>query len=142
LRSTSAFPRIARLDREWQAHGNLDQAVELAARWARERPVEDLRVEIVRLPGRTPILLVEVPEHADETVLLYGHLDRQPAMVGWSEGPVAVDASAPRRPAVRPGRGGRRVRGVRRAHAVESLQAHGVPHAGCVIGGGATVEAP
>jgi acetylornithine deacetylase/succinyl-diaminopimelate desuccinylase-like protein len=73
-------------DRDWQAHGHLDRAVELAARWARERPVEGLQVEVVRLPGRTPVLLMEIPGGADETVLLYGHLDKQPEMVGWSEG--------------------------------------------------------
>jgi hypothetical protein len=72
-------------DEAWQAHGHLDRAVELAAGWARQRPVEGLRVEVVRLPGRTPVLLMEVPGHADETVLLYGHLDKQPEMTGWSE---------------------------------------------------------
>ncbi len=120
-------------DREWQAHGHLDRAVELAARWARERPVEGLQVEVVRLPGRTPILLMEIPGTADETVLLYGHLDKQPEMVGWSEG------LGPWTPVRR----GDRLYGRGAADdgyaafaaltAVESLQAQGVPHARCVI---------
>jgi acetylornithine deacetylase/succinyl-diaminopimelate desuccinylase-like protein len=120
-------------DREWQAHGHLDQAVELAARWARERPVEGLRVEVVRLPGRTPVLLMEVPGTADETVLLYGHLDKQPEMVGWGEG------LGPWTPVRR----GDRLYGRGAADdgyaafaaltAVESLQAQGVPHARCVV---------
>ena len=120
-------------DREWQAHGHLDRAVELAARWARERPVEGLQVEVVRLPGRTPILLMDIPGTADETVLLYGHLDKQPEMVGWSEG------LGPWTPVRR----GDRLYGRGAADdgyaafaaltAVESLQAQGVPHARCVI---------
>src|SRR5262245_40102067 len=61
-------------DRDWQAHGHLDQAVELAASWGRQRPVEGLHVEVVRLPGRTPVLLMEVPGTGEDTVLLYGHL--------------------------------------------------------------------
>jgi acetylornithine deacetylase/succinyl-diaminopimelate desuccinylase-like protein len=120
-------------DREWQAHGHLDRAVELAARWARERPVEGLQVEAVRLPGRTPVLLMEIPGTVDETVLLYGHLDKQPEMVGWSEG------LGPWTPVRR----GDRLYGRGAADdgyaafaaltAVEALQAQGVPHARCVI---------
>src|SRR5262245_66097093 len=63
-------------DREWQSHGHLDRAAELAARWARARPVEGLGVEVVRLPGRTPVVLMEVAGRADETGLLYGHVDQ------------------------------------------------------------------
>jgi acetylornithine deacetylase/succinyl-diaminopimelate desuccinylase-like protein len=120
-------------DREWQAHGHLDRAVELAARWARERPVEGLQVEVVRLPGRTPVLLMEIPGTVEETVLLYGHLDKQPEMVGWSEG------LGPWTPVRR----GDRLYGRGAADdgyaafaaltAVEALQAQGVPHARCVI---------
>jgi acetylornithine deacetylase/succinyl-diaminopimelate desuccinylase-like protein len=120
-------------DRDWQAHGHLDRAVELAARWARERPVEGLQVEVVRLPGRTPVLLMEIPGSADETVLLYGHLDKQPDMVGWSEG------LGPWTPVRR----GDRLYGRGAADdgyaafaaltAVESLEAQAVPHARCVI---------
>jgi acetylornithine deacetylase/succinyl-diaminopimelate desuccinylase-like protein len=120
-------------DREWQAHGHLDRAVELAAGWARQRPVEGLRVEVARLPGRTPVLLMEVPGTADETVLLYGHLDKQPEMVGWSEG------LGPWTPVRR----GDRLYGRGAADdgyaafaaltAVEALQTEGVPHARCII---------
>jgi len=36
--------------------------------------------------GRTPLLLMEVPGRGSDTVLLYGHCDKQPEMIGWSEG--------------------------------------------------------
>lgn len=81
-------------DPEWEAHGHLDRVVEEAAQWARGRPIAGLAVEVVRLPGRTPVLWFEVAASsgrdaeadAADTVLLYGHLDKQPPMTGWREG--------------------------------------------------------
>ena len=46
----------------------------------------DVKVEIVRAGGRTPVLFCEVPGEGTDTVLLYGHLDKQPEMSGWREG--------------------------------------------------------
>jgi acetylornithine deacetylase/succinyl-diaminopimelate desuccinylase-like protein len=76
-------------DPDWQAHGELERAVALAERWCRAQPVRDLAVEVVRLPGRTPLLLLEAPgrgREASDTILLYGHLDKQPEMEPWGEG--------------------------------------------------------
>jgi acetylornithine deacetylase/succinyl-diaminopimelate desuccinylase-like protein len=75
-------------DPAWAEHGHLDAAVELLAAWARERPIPGLTVEVVRLPGRTPLLLCEVPATRPDagTVLLYGHYDKQPEFAGWREG--------------------------------------------------------
>jgi acetylornithine deacetylase/succinyl-diaminopimelate desuccinylase-like protein len=73
-------------DPDWAAHGHIDQAVTLIEEWCRRRPIEGLTLETVRLPGRTPLILVEVPGASPETVLLYGHCDKQPEMVGWSPG--------------------------------------------------------
>src|SRR4051812_26116995 len=57
-------------------------------RWAREKIAElpGATLEVVRLEGRTPVILIEAPGEIDDTVLLYGHLDKQPEMSGWSEG--------------------------------------------------------
>jgi acetylornithine deacetylase/succinyl-diaminopimelate desuccinylase-like protein len=53
----------------------------------RRQPVRGLACEIVRLPGRTPVLVFEVPASgsagAGSAVLMYGHLDKQPEMTGW-----------------------------------------------------------
>lgn len=77
-------------DADWEANGHLDQAVESARAWVDGRGVAGLRTEVVRLPGRTPVLWFEVDAtpggDPDDTALLYGHLDKQPPMTGWREG--------------------------------------------------------
>ena len=45
-----------------------------------------MTLEVVRLEGRTPVLYVDAPGAAPGTVLVYGHLDKQPEMTGWREG--------------------------------------------------------
>jgi acetylornithine deacetylase/succinyl-diaminopimelate desuccinylase-like protein len=76
-------------DKAWSRNGYIDAAVELAAVWCRKNPVPGMKLEVVRLEGRTPVLLIEVPAFqtsSAKTVLMYGHLDKQPEMVGWREG--------------------------------------------------------
>ena len=73
-------------DPAWQANDYIEQAVQLAASWCGRQPIAGMSVEIVRLPGRTPLLFLEIPGNAPGTVLLYGHLDKQPEMTGWREG--------------------------------------------------------
>jgi acetylornithine deacetylase/succinyl-diaminopimelate desuccinylase-like protein len=73
-------------DPDWAAHGHMDDAVAHMERWCRAQPLRGLQVEVVRLPGRTPLLLCEIPGSVEDTVLLYGHLDKQPEMSGWRDG--------------------------------------------------------
>ena len=73
-------------DVNWDTNGYMDQAVELIAGWIRAQAVPGLTLDVVRLEGRTPLLFVEIPGDSAETVLLYGHLDKQPPMEGWNEG--------------------------------------------------------
>src|SRR5688500_20374252 len=65
-------------------------ATELVHRWCASRPVEGMRVDVLEVEGRTPVVLCEIPATdpglADDTVLLYGHLDKQPEMTGWTDG--------------------------------------------------------
>src|SRR5262249_31624409 len=76
-------------DPHWKANGHIERVIRLAEAWARKQPIHGLWVEIVRLPDRTPLLYFEVPatraESSSDTVLLYGHLDKQPEMTGWHE---------------------------------------------------------
>ena len=75
-------------DPDWATHGYMDEAVALFERWARARlpSLPGSTLEVVRLPGRTPVIVIDVPGEGEDKVLLYGHLDKQPEMVGWTEG--------------------------------------------------------
>ncbi|MBS0336304.1 MAG: M20 family metallopeptidase [Proteobacteria bacterium] len=73
-------------DKDWEAHGHIEAAVKLAAHWCNRHALAGMKLEIVRLPGRTPVLYVEVDGDPQETILVYGHLDKQPEMTGWREG--------------------------------------------------------
>jgi Acetylornithine deacetylase/Succinyl-diaminopimelate desuccinylase and related deacylases len=72
-------------DPDWERNGFMKQAVNLARSWAERQNIKGCRIEVVSEPGRTPLILIEVDGAGDESVLLYGHLDKQPAMVGWDE---------------------------------------------------------
>ncbi len=75
-------------DPEWVAHGHMEKVVQLFEGWARKK-IEKLpgaTLEVVRLAGRTPLIFIDVPGTVKDTVLLYGHLDKQPEMKGWAEG--------------------------------------------------------
>lgn len=85
-------------DFDWAESGYLDKAAEHVLRWCKEQPIVGLSAEIVRLDGRTPVVFVEVAGSIDETVLLYGHLDKQPEMTGWAQG------LGPWKPVIRDGR--------------------------------------
>jgi len=73
-------------DPNWESHGHMDAAIQLMADWCRAQPVRGMKVDIRRLPGRTPLLLVDVAGELPGSVLLYGHLDKQPEFTGWLPG--------------------------------------------------------
>jgi len=75
-------------DPDWAAHGFMEEAVALFESWARAKLsfLPGASLEVVRLPERTPVIVIDVPGEGTDTVLLYGHLDKQPEMVGWAEG--------------------------------------------------------
>lgn len=137
LERLSAYIRIPNkspaFDPQWEAHGHMEQAVQLAAEWCRAQALLGMRVEIRRLPGRTPLLWVDIPGTAPGCVLLYGHLDKQPEFTGWSEG------LSPWEPVLRDGklygRGGADdgYAVFSSVAAIAALQAQGVPHARCVL---------
>jgi acetylornithine deacetylase/succinyl-diaminopimelate desuccinylase-like protein len=98
--ATSALPSLAGLveipalspsfDASWAENGQLRAAVEHVRAWIESRAIPGARFEVLELPGRSPLLLVDVPATAggaaQGTVILYGHLDKQPPAGGWSDG--------------------------------------------------------
>jgi len=75
-------------DPDWAAHGHMDRAVAMFEAWARAKiaAMPGATLDTLRLPGRTPLIFIDVPGDGADTVLLYGHLDKQPEMVGWLDG--------------------------------------------------------
>ena len=120
-------------DPEWRTNGYMDRAVTHVADWIRRQAVPGLQLDVVRLEGRTPLLFVEIPGDSSETVLLYGHLDKQPPMHGWRDGldpwqPVIEDGRLY-------GRGGADdgYAAFASLTAIRALKLQGVPLARCVI---------
>ncbi len=86
-----AIPNVSPVfDPDWRANGHMANAVDLISDWCRARAIPGLTVEVVEIDGRTPVILMEVPAvgvgSSTDTVLLYGHLDKQPEMEGWRDG--------------------------------------------------------
>ena len=76
-------------DSNWETNGYLDTVLRQTAAWIEAQKVAGLSLEIIRLPGRTPVLYFDIPatraqsEGSGQTVLMYGHLDKQPEFSGW-----------------------------------------------------------
>jgi acetylornithine deacetylase/succinyl-diaminopimelate desuccinylase-like protein len=79
-------------DADWSQHGYLDTVMRNAATWVEAQKIPGLKLEIVRMEGRTPVMFFEVPASngdgpaavdSNQTVLMYGHLDKQPEFSGW-----------------------------------------------------------
>jgi acetylornithine deacetylase/succinyl-diaminopimelate desuccinylase-like protein len=90
LKDYVAIPAKSPLfDADWEKHGLLDKVVRDAATWVESRKVPGLTLEILRQPGRTPVIFFEVAATRPSTfgtpptVVMYGHLDKQPEFSGW-----------------------------------------------------------
>ena len=123
-------------DPEWKKHGHMDRAVALVEGWCRTREIEGMKIEVVRLGERTPVIFMEIPATAGtggDTVLLYGHLDKQPEFSGWNPG------LSPWEPVMRGerlyGRGGADdgYAAFASLTAIEALKRQKIPHARCVV---------
>ncbi|MDP1603906.1 MAG: M20 family metallopeptidase [Legionella sp.] len=137
LPSLSDYIRIPNksphFDPAWEEHGFMEQAVSHVAAWCEKHAPRGMTLDIIRLPGRTPLLFMEIPGQVDDTVLLYGHLDKQPEMSGWHEG------FGPWEPVIHEGRlygrGGADDGYAAYASltAIRALQEQNLPHARCVL---------
>ena len=73
----------------WKEDGYMDEAINLFEEWAKQNAPDGSTVFIQNIEGKTPLLVIDIPSNSDastDTVLLYGHIDKQPEMVGWREG--------------------------------------------------------
>jgi acetylornithine deacetylase/succinyl-diaminopimelate desuccinylase-like protein len=120
-------------DPDWEKHGYMEDAVQQIFRWCEQQDIAGMQGEIVRLPGRTPLIFMEIPGDSEDTVLLYGHLDKQPEMTGWTDG------LGPWQPVIKDdklyGRGGADdgYAAFASLTAIMALQREKMPHARCVV---------
>lgn len=135
-----AIPSLSPMfDEHWADTGHLEDAATLLSNWALSRKIANLDVAVHHLEGRTPMLVITVESTAPETqsergtVILYGHLDKQPPLGDWSEG---LGPFTPTR------RGDRLyARGVSddgyaifsALSAIEAMERNDIPHARCVV---------
>ena len=120
-------------DPDWDQNGYMRAAMDLIVAWCEAHRLDGMELQVVELPGRTPLLFIEVPGQIDDTVLIYGHMDKQPEMTGWDAG------LGPWTPVLR----GDRLYGRGGADdgysifaslaSLKILQDQGVPHARCVV---------
>jgi len=120
-------------DPDWEKNGYIEDAVQQIFAWCKSRDIAGMECEIVRLPGRTPLIFMDIPGDNDDTILLYGHLDKQPEMTGWA------DDLGPWIPVIRGGklygRGGADdgYAAYGSLTAIMALQREKMPHARCVV---------
>jgi acetylornithine deacetylase/succinyl-diaminopimelate desuccinylase-like protein len=120
-------------DPDWEKNGYIEDAVQQIFAWCKSQDIKGMECEIVRLPGRTPLIFMDIPGDNDDTILMYGHLDKQPEMTGWADGlgpwvPVISDGKLY-------GRGGADDGYAAYASltALMALQREDTPHARCVV---------
>lgn len=86
-------------DSQWQENNYLEQVIIQFKTWVNAQNIKGLNLDIIRLTNRTPLLYIEITPFQTtnaDTILMYGHLDKQPEMSGWDEDkgpwkPVIVD---------------------------------------------------
>ena len=88
LPALSEYTRIPCLspafDPDWAERGAIREAARLLEAWVRDQDAA-LATEIVELPGRTPVLLVDNGGSGDP-IVVYGHMDKQPPLGDWRSG--------------------------------------------------------
>ena len=120
-------------DPDWQSNGFMEQVVDQFVAWSQHQNIEGMELDVIRLPKRTPLIFIDIPGDTENTVLLYGHLDKQPEMMGWNEG------FGPWKPVLKKnklyGRGGADDGYALFASllAIKILHKQKIPHARCVV---------
>ena len=72
-------------DSGWEEAGHMEDALQLALGWLKQYPIPGSQIRVGRQSGRTPLILLDCPGEREGTVIMYGHLDKQPEMTGWRQ---------------------------------------------------------
>lgn len=120
-------------DPQWQTHGYMDKAMQLIVNWCKQQPIHNIKLTVLQEENRTPLLYIDIEGQCDETIVMYGHMDKQPEMAGWREGfgpwiPVLQEDKLYGRGSSDDG-----YSVFAALTAIAALQRHQIPHARCVI---------
>lgn len=120
-------------DKNWRENGYISEAMQLMKNWCEKQPIRNMKIDLLQIEDRTPVLLLDIPGDSDQTILLYGHMDKQPEMVGWD------NDLGPWKPVIKDGklygRGGADdgYAVFSALSAIAYLQKLDIPHARCVV---------
>lgn len=120
-------------DKDWEKHGFMDRAMQVIVTWCKAHPLKGMKLKLLEDKDRSPLLFIDIPGQSEETVLLYGHMDKQPEMRGWD------DDKGPWKPVIQDGklygRGGADdgYSVFTAMTAIATLQQNNIPHAHCII---------
>lgn len=120
-------------DPDWETNGHMAKAMQLIVDWCQKQNVKGMELKLLQAEHRTPVLFIEVAGDIDDTILLYGHMDKQPEMAGWDED------LGPWKPVIKDdklyGRGGADdgYSTFSALTAIQTLQENNIPHARCVL---------
>jgi acetylornithine deacetylase/succinyl-diaminopimelate desuccinylase-like protein len=72
-------------DSEWETNGLIKKAYTILLNWAAGLNIAGYSAEVIENPHEPDLIYLEVQGSSPElpTVLLYGHMDKQPAFTGW-----------------------------------------------------------
>ncbi|SCU65033.1 cytosolic nonspecific dipeptidase, putative [Trypanosoma equiperdum] len=75
-------------DKEWATNGHMKKAMDVLVKWIEKQPIKGMKYEVFEDEGLTPFLVVEIEgtEPCANTLLMYGHVDKQPPLLPWGEG--------------------------------------------------------
>ena len=73
----------------WDQTKSIEKAADFLANWVKSQNIKGLTSKIHKEIKRTPFLYIEIDPTSikdKRTYLMYGHMDKQPGLDGWSEG--------------------------------------------------------
>lgn len=75
-------------DLEWKSNGLMEKAFNIQIEWMKSQNLKGMHYEYIHNNGRTPFLFVDIAASSPtkHTVLMYGHMDKQPPLRPWSDG--------------------------------------------------------